>query len=52
MLLAFVWEVMTIRNTPFYHVHDRTGSTGNVTQIHVDFMDDESGGAAGHSIVM
>jgi small subunit ribosomal protein S28e len=29
----------------------RTGNTGNVTQVRVEFMDDESGGATGRSIV-
>ena len=29
----------------------RTGNTGNVTQVRVEFMDDETGGATGRSIV-
>lgn len=29
----------------------RTGNTGNVTQVRVEFIDDESGAASGRSIV-
>jgi small subunit ribosomal protein S28e len=29
----------------------RTGNTGNVTQVRVEFLDDETGGATGRSIV-
>lgn len=29
----------------------RTGNTGNVTQVRVEFMDAESGGSTGRSIV-